>query len=315
MVTPLLPRRTVLQGLGGLAVAAGAAGRAVAAGGDGAFLALGDWGRRGERDQAAVAGGMGRTAAEAGSRFVLSVGDNFYPAGVQSADDDHWKESFEDVYAAPSLQTPWFASLGNHDYRGRPGAQLAYARSHPRWRMPQRYYTVSGAEVGMPRLDLFVLDTTPIDAGGDEALMRLSRGRVSLPDPHAQVAWLKTALARSRADWKIVVGHHPIRSGGHHGGSPALAAQIEPLLAAHNVQAYVCGHDHVLQHIRAGGTNHICSGAGSSAGDVAAVEGTLFRAPYQTGFALFALRDEQLALEFRDATGRQIYRAAIPRVS
>ena len=312
MVIPLLPRRAVLQGLGGLAVAAGAAGRVAAAPGAGAFLALGDWGRRGERDQAAVAGGMGRTAAEVGSRFVLSAGDNFYPAGVEAADDDHWKQSFEDVYQAPALQTPWFASLGNHDYRGHPGAQLAYARANPRWRMPERYYVVSGAEFGLPQLDVFVLDTTPIDGGDAEALMRLSRGRVSLPDADAQLTWFKGALARSRAEWKVVVGHHPIRSGGHHGGSATLAAQIEPLLAAHNVQAYVCGHDHVLQHIRAGGTNHVCTGAGSSSGYASDVEGTLFRASHQPGFALFTLRDAQLALEFRDAAGRQIYRAPLP---
>ncbi|HEX7946682.1 MAG TPA: tartrate-resistant acid phosphatase type 5 family protein, partial [Phenylobacterium sp.] len=277
----------------------------------GAFLALGDWGRRGERDQTAVATAMGRAAAEVGSRFVLSAGDNFYPAGVQTADDDHWKESFEDVYAAPALQTPWLVSLGNHDYRGHPGAQLAYARTHARWRMPGRYYAVSGATLGLPQLDVFVLDTTPIDGGDAEALMRLSRGRVSLPDPDAQIAWFKAALARSRADWKVVVGHHPIRSGGHHGGSAALAAQIEPLLAAHNVQAYVCGHDHVLQHIQAGGTNHICTGAGSSAGYATDVEGTRFRASQQPGFALFGLDDAGLRLEFRDASGRSLYQTRL----
>lgn len=313
MITPLLPRRAVLQGLGGLALAAGTAGRAAAAPGSGAFVALGDWGRRGERDQTAVATAMGRTAAEVGSRFVLSAGDNFYPAGVQTQDDDHWKESFADVYTAPALQTPWFASLGNHDYRGRPGAQLAYARANPRWRMPGRYYVVSGAEFGLPQLDIFVLDTTPIDGGEGEALMRLSRGRVSLPDPGPQLAWLKVALARSRADWKVVVGHHPIRSGGHHGGSPVLTAQIEPLLAAHNVQAYICGHDHVLQHIRAGGTNHICVGAGASSGDVSDVEGTLFRAPHQPGFALFRLTDDALHLEFRGPADRMLYQVAIPK--
>src|SRR5436190_23907621 len=86
----LLPRRAVLQGLGGLAIAAGSAGRAAAAPGAGTFLALGDWGRRGGRDQRDVAAAMGRAAAEAASRFVLSAGDNFYPMGVQTPDDDHW---------------------------------------------------------------------------------------------------------------------------------------------------------------------------------------------------------------------------------
>ena len=71
------------------------------------FLAVGDWGRRGDRDQSRVAEAMAKAATEIGSRFVISAGDNFYPAGVQSAFDTHWKASFEDVYAAASLQTPW----------------------------------------------------------------------------------------------------------------------------------------------------------------------------------------------------------------
>jgi acid phosphatase len=258
---------------------------------------------------------MGLAAAETGSRFVLSAGDNFYPMGVQTPEDADWKDSFEDVYTAPALQTPWFAALGNHDYRGRPGAQIAYGRSNPRWRMPQRYYKASGAEFGLPQLDIFVLDTTPIDGGEAEALVRLSRGRVSLPDPQAQIAWFKAALAASRADWKVVVGHHPIRSGGHHGGSAVLGAEIEPLLAAHNVQAYICGHDHALQHIRAGGTNHICTGAGSSSGHVAKVEGTLFGASHQTGFTLFALDDAGLRLEFRDGAGRRLYQTHISQTA
>src|SRR4051794_17600509 len=107
LVSRSLARRALLQGLGGLAVAGTARADAAPV----AFLALGDWGRRGERRQRDVAVAMGGAAAELDSRFVLSAGDNFYPGGVQSADDSHWKESFEDVYTAAALQTPWFAAL------------------------------------------------------------------------------------------------------------------------------------------------------------------------------------------------------------
>jgi len=310
VVSPLLPRRAVLQGLGGLAVAAGSAARAEASGT--AFVAIGDWGRKGSRHQVDVATAMGKGAGEIGSRFVLSAGDNFYPDGVQSVDDAHWKESFEDVYVAASLQTPWLAALGNHDYRGKPSAQLAYTRGSPRWRMPGRRYVVSGAEFGAPQLDVFVMDTTPVVGGEGEAMVRWARGRVSMPDAESEIGWLRGALARSTAEWKVVVGHHPIRSGGHHGGSPLLQEQVEPLLAAHNVQAYICGHDHALQHLRAGGTNHICTGAGSSAGHVDVVQGTLFRGS-QPGFAMFALAGDGLRLEFRDFNGHSLYQVTLPR--
>jgi tartrate-resistant acid phosphatase type 5 len=311
ILTSHLPdRRLVLRGLAAVATAASTPAAADAP--LPAFVALGDWGREGGRAQTDVATAMARAAAEVAGRLVISAGDNFYPAGVSSVDDPQWKTSFEDVYAAASLQVPWYAALGNHDYRGHPGAQVAYSRGHSRWRMPDRYYVVMGAETGIPDLDLFVVDTTPLVGDYDEALLRLVRGRVAMPAPDPQLAWLKRALQASRADWKIVVGHHPIRSGGHHGGSAALVADLEPLLAAHGVQAYICGHDHVLQHIRRGGLDHVCTGAGASAGHVSDVDGTLFRygAP---GFALFTVEPGALRLAFRDAGGRTLYEGAIPK--
>ncbi|HEX7886770.1 MAG TPA: tartrate-resistant acid phosphatase type 5 family protein [Phenylobacterium sp.] len=279
-----------------------------------AFVAVGDWGREGDRNQTDVARAMAQAAEEVHSRFVISVGDNFYPAGVRSPDDPQWKTSFEDVYSAPSLQTPWFAALGNHDYRGRPGAQVAYGRRNPRWRMPGRSYVASSNDTGIPNLDLFVLDTTPMVGDYDEALMRLVSGRIRVPKPGRQLAWLKGALQRSQADWKIVVGHHPIHSGGRHGGSPDLAARLEPLFQARGVQAYLCGHDHSLQHIQVGGTAHICTGAGASAGPAVDVPGTLFHHS-RPGFAMFALEDRVLRLEFRDGAGRTLYQANLPRDS
>src|SRR5271154_3435960 len=96
------------------------------------FGIIGDWGRYGRPDQMAVAQQMGLTCAKANASFVISVGDNFYEDGVRSALDLHWTQSFENVYAAKSLQVPWYVALGNHDYRGSVDAQLDYAKTHPR---------------------------------------------------------------------------------------------------------------------------------------------------------------------------------------
>ncbi|TAJ68851.1 MAG: acid phosphatase [Phenylobacterium sp.] len=310
-----LDRRLVLQGLAGAAAAVSAPARAdepAPAFVTPAFVALGDWGRDGDRHQTEVAQAMAQAAAEVRSRFVISVGDNFYPAGVRSADDPQWKTSFEDIYTAPALQTPWYAALGNHDYRGRPGAQLAYARRDNRWRMPDRSYVVSSAESGIPNLDIFVLDTTPMVGDYGEAAMRLMRGRIRVPRPGPQMAWLRRSLQRSHADWKIVVGHHPLYSGGRHGGSVELARRLDPMFATHGVQAYLCGHDHALQHIQIGGVAHICAGSGASAGPAGDIEGTRFRLS-RPGFAVFAMEDQTLRLEFRDFNGRSVYRTAIPK--
>lgn len=303
-------RRTVLQSGAAFWLAAGTPALALAQSRQPlSFVAIGDWGRQGGRDQSAVAAAMSAAAADVGSRFVLSVGDNFYPAGVQSVTDPAWKESFEDVYTQASLQTPWYAALGNHDYRGKPKAQIAYSAHSTRWNMPSRYYRVDRAALPSD-LDIFVLDTTPMAEDVGEAMMRLSWGRLSMPDSGRQLAWLDAQLAQSQATWKVVVGHHPIRSGGRHGGSPALAQQLEPLLEKHGVQVYICGHDHALQHVRVGETHHVCTGAGSSAGQVTPVPGTLFAAS-KPGFAVFTLEEGAMRLAFRGADGAALYAASL----
>lgn len=57
---------------------------------------------------------MGKAAARLRPSFVVSTGDNFYSDGVANASDPGWWESFESVYASPSLQVPWYAVMGNH---------------------------------------------------------------------------------------------------------------------------------------------------------------------------------------------------------
>lgn len=104
------------------------------------FLLMGDFGRYGQFYQKEVATQMGKAAATIDSEFVISVGDNFYPNGVQSTLDYSWKASFENVYTDYSLQTDWFVALGNHDYRGSVQAQIDYSNISRRWHMPSTYF-------------------------------------------------------------------------------------------------------------------------------------------------------------------------------
>ena len=89
------------------------------------FLALGDFGRVGEYYQKDVAAELGRAAITLDAEFVLSVGDNFYPSGVASTQDQHWKSSFEEIYTHPNLYKDWYVILGNHDYSGSTKAQIS----------------------------------------------------------------------------------------------------------------------------------------------------------------------------------------------
>ena len=277
------------------------------------FVAIGDWGRDGASHQRDVARRMGVAAEEIGSRFVVSVGDNFYESGVRSAADPQWKTSFEDIYTAPSLQTPWYVALGNHDYRGIPQAQIDYAAGNPRWRMPSRYYKLAGTRIGAANVDIFVIDSSPLVHGYRHRVEGAIARNVATQDVAAQLAWLDRELGGSTAAWKIVVGHHTIYSGGSaHGNTIELIAHVEPLLERHGVQLYVNGHDHDLQHLRVGAVDYVCTGAGSEARPTGAIPGTLF-ALARSGFAAFKVGPDSLDLEFRDHAGASIYRAVIAR--
>ncbi|KAK9116685.1 hypothetical protein Sjap_015632 [Stephania japonica] len=85
----------------------------------------------------------------------------------------------------------------------------------------------------------------------------------------SQVAFqdLKQALSESTAEWKIVVGHHAIRSIGLHGDTKELVKQLLPILNEYNVDLYMNGHDHCLEHISStkGSIQFLTTGAGSKA--------------------------------------------------
>ena len=276
------------------------------------FIVFGDWGRKGEPDQAAVAAQMARTAQALPAQFIISVGDNFYEDGVISVNDPQWQSSFENVYAAPSLQVPWHVILGNHDYRGSCQAQLDYAKTHPRWNLPARYFQQTHQLPGGATADFFYLDTSPILA---EYQHDARMGpQIRAQDVPAQIAWFKNALAASTAPWKIVIGHHPIYSGGFHSDTAEMKELILPLLHEHKVQAYFNGHDHDLQHLVEGDLNLFCSGAGSQVRFTFATQYTKFELT-TPGFTTVNLAADQMEVRMIDGRGRLLYAVTVPRVA
>jgi acid phosphatase len=263
------------------------------------FVAVGDWGRGGEKGQKPVAGAMSVWADAHPLRFVVSTGDNFYEYGVTSVADPQWKTSFENVYTAKGLQVPWFVALGNHDHQGNVDAQIEYGRTSPRWRMPARTFTETEALADGTRLQLFVLDTSPLL---DTYRSVLSTTKVGRQDPAAQRAWLEKELAASTAEWKVVVGHHPVYSCGQHGDSPELVRDLVPLLDRYGVALYLNGHDHGLQDLVVGGRHYVTSGAGSELTRVAPDRRTRW-AEAVNGFVAVTVLTDSLLLRFVDAAG------------
>lgn len=269
------------------------------------FIVFGDWGT-GRDDQRRVADAMAERIRSEQARlaegeetaldFLLTTGDNFYPAGVSSADDPQWKEKFEEVYDAPELRdAPVFASLGNHDHAGNAQAQLAYARKNPRWRMPARYYTVTRPLGEGRTLALFVLDTQPLTFRSG--------------DPE-QLEWLDAELAKSEATWKLVVGHHPLYSHTARGFNHTLIRRLEPLLVRHRVDIYVAGHDHILDLVRpVRGVYHLVSGAAGGPDKAYGASWTeeSFYTATLGGFCYLRAGPQQLVIEFVRMNGETEY--------
>jgi len=274
------------------------------------FIVFGDWGRNGEKDQTQVATQMARWAAATPPRFIISVGDNFYEDGVTDTDDPQWQTSFERVYADPALKVPWYVILGNHDYRGSCEAQLAYGKINPRWQMPARYFKQTHQLDAHTTADFFYLDTSPMLASyqSDHKMGPQIRAQ----NVGQQLVWFRSALAASTAQWKIVIAHHPIYSGGIHSDTKELVEHILPLLHEYKVQVYFNGHDHDLQHMVEHKLNLICTGAGSQVRFTFNTRYTKFSRS-TPGFTTVNLTPDQMDIRMIDNQGRHIYGVTVPQ--
>lgn len=82
-----------------------------------------------------------------------------------------------------------------------------------------------------------------------------------------QQKWFEAELAKPRTTPLLAVAaHHPLYSNGIHRNNPMLINQWDSLLRCHNVDLYISGHDHDLQHLELEGhpTSFIISGGGGA---------------------------------------------------
>jgi acid phosphatase len=196
--------------------------------------------------------------------------------------------------------------LGNHDYRGNVQAQLDYTDNSHRWYLPARYYQLSESLPGGGTADFFYLDTSPFIKSYIG-----SKTDISGQNTAAQLAWLDAALGKSTANWKIVIGHHPIYTAlqdgdGYIHDQPDLIARLNPLLVAHKVPIYICGHDHTLQVVQMGGITYVVNGAGS----LTYQPGAPIRGGFASGahgFMTCAVTAQKLNFRLIDMAGTTLY--------
>ncbi|KAI3445077.1 hypothetical protein Pfo_001742 [Paulownia fortunei] len=224
-------------------------------------LVIGDWGRKGKYNQSQLAYQMGITAETNEVDLIISTGDNFYPNGLGDVNDPAFDQSFTNIYTAPSLQKDWYTVLGNHDYRGDALAQLSPILKGK----DSKWFCMKSYILNTDIAEFFFIDTTPFqDKYFTDPEDYVYDWRGVLPR-HKYLSTLiqdlESALRESRAKWKIVVGHHTIKSAGVHGNTQELVQK------ANDVDLYINGHDHCLEHISSSDSplQFLTSGGGSKA--------------------------------------------------
>ena len=281
------------------------------------FVALGDTGK-GNAGQKQVGAAVGSVCATHGCDFVVLLGDNFYPTGVESTIDPQWKTRFIEPYA--TVEAPFYAVLGNHDCGGdgagtdlpRGDNQIAYSAVNPKWRMPARHYKWQVGDV-----EFFAADTNRSMFGVDEDLRSDFE------------KWLPASTAR----WKVVFAHHPLKSNVEHGNAGSYdGLPFVPVANGASVKSfveervcgladlYVTGHDHSLQWLEATcsrpgstlQTQLIVSGGGAAATTLPGKQPTHYQSD-KLGFVYVVVGGNSLTASFFDANGVQQYTRTVSK--
>jgi hypothetical protein len=279
-------------------------------------ILAGDAGRATEKDPTLAL--LGKWADEfPGRTQVIYLGDNIYPAGLQGPDRARGEAILLRqirVTRAPKLFVP-----GNHDWGYTGTQQLAPGVLSNEQAFIEAHAT-EGAEFhpknGCPGPSEVELSPPGKVLTGGLSVLALDLHWWLLPeddrpkcegidDTNAFLERFDEALAAHRDRNLLVVAHHPVKSGGPHGGQsrgfwtdlgitlayPFYRSQdifqpgyqemvrlLEAPMTANPPLAMVGGHDHSLQVFEGGDVARIIivSGSASRVSSVTSIEGTLF---------------------------------------
>lgn len=272
------------------------------------FYLANDLGRNGYYDQKSIAELMGRMAENVDIECVIAAGDVHHFEGVRSVNDPLWMTNYELIYNHPELMIPWYAILGNHEYRGNPQAVIDYTNISGRWNMPARYYTFVLENDGIT-IRMVMVDTAPL-------IDKYRKDSQKYPDAckqdiNQQLNWIDSVLTSAKEDWVIVVGHHPIfaETGKDDSERLDLQKRLDSVLRKHaNVDMYLCGHIHNFQYIRPKDSkiDYVVNTSGSLSRKVKPIEGTQFCSD-ESGFSLITADKKELKLHMINKTGKVIY--------
>lgn len=127
-------------------------------------MVFGDWGYLSSTNQNLLqsAYSLSQTCQTYYCSSIISVGDNFYPDGLISQNDEKIENYYLHVFNYSSLQIPFYSVLGNHDYHfsKSPQYEIELTKTDPtsRWHCPSRYFIIQKT-LNFVNLNLIFIDT------------------------------------------------------------------------------------------------------------------------------------------------------------
>jgi hypothetical protein len=219
--------------------------------------------------------------------FIVTVGDNNYPAGAASTIDENVGQYFHEfiypytgTYGIGADTNRFFPALGNHDWdTSNAQPYLDY------FTLPgnERYYDFVQGPV-----HFFVVDSDPREPDG-------------ITSTSIQAQWLQDALAAPTSPWNLVYMHHSPYSSGKHGSNPELQWPY----AEWGADAVFSGHDHVFERIIRDGIPYFVNGlgGGSKYGFEALISGSQIRYNDDYGAMLVEANESNITFQFITRTG------------
>lgn len=181
-------------------------------------------------------------------KFVINVGDSFYPDGLSVEDDPQWDTKWRNIYSKKLRSVPWYSVYGNHDYHLDPGAcsgdpaagLLINADINKKdvFYMPDYTYVVEYPEVN---LEVIGMDTNNLALEDCERSKCPVQCKANLNGrARASMELFHRRLQNSSAKNFVTFSHYPSDFFGH---DPAFLNQLR-WPGPNRSMAYFGGHRH-----------------------------------------------------------------------
>jgi hypothetical protein len=274
------------------------------------ILCIGNFGT-GRKEQYDVAKLLLDLCKNSNCKLILGLGNNIYPNGVSSVNDNQFLEKFEIPYSILPNNIKFYNILGNKDYHFKNSTKLQvkyhYSGKSFRWILPNNFYCFTK-----------MFKTVPVEFVAIDTNLDRMKNKV------AQEKWAVNTLLESRARWRIVFGHHPWTSFGKGGkvkdSSGELNELYEKLVETNKVDLIISGHENSQQHVYIPGKpNMIISGVGgykhseTKEEQVFIAKELKFRS-IEPGLVKISVNKNELSLAFYNTNNKVLYNFTIKKV-